>query len=386
MMTRKLFYRCILFVFLVLLPVNLLYAQKSKQKALHELINKTAVKIYSNPDEVIQIGNTIIKKSDINADIKIQTYILLSDAYSSKRDYQKSLEYALKAYQLIPKTNNKLIIISTLNKLGVQYHQLQIYEKSMQYLEQAEQMIKAYPYQDSIHRILGVNYLVKGFIYKEKSADDLAIDFFDKATSEFLKVKSTAVYNLLSIVVYNKGNSYISLAKDDLALQSFDDAFNYAKEIDAKSLEAFALKGKGNVYTYQNKPDLAIQMLKEARFYASGVNDLILNREIYRGLSENYLAVGNLADYKHNNTQYLNVKSEIDSNERKSISDSLDEKTKELKSNFENRVQWFYMLYAVLLLILISLIFILQLLSKKRGKTIEAKKAAIQLLLHQNKK
>jgi tetratricopeptide (TPR) repeat protein len=386
MITRTLFiYRCIL-ILLVLWPANLLHAQKNKQKALHELINKAAVKIYSYPDEVIKTGNFIIKKPGINADIKIEAYILLSDAYSSKRDYQKSLENALKAYQLIPKANNKLIIINALNKLGVQYHQLQIYEKSMQYLEQAEQMIKAYPHQDSIHRFLGINYLVKGFIYKEKSADELAIGFFDKAASEFVKVKSTSVYNLLSIVVYNKGNSYISLSKDDLALQNFDKAFWYAKEIDAKSLEAFALKGKGNVYTYQKKPDLAIQMLKEALFYASGVNDLILNREIYRGLSENYLSIGNIADYKQYNAQYLNVKNEIDNNERKSISDSLDEKTKELQSNLDNKIQKFYWLYASLLSMLLLLIFLLQLQSKKKQQAIAIKRKKIQSLLDQNKK
>jgi tetratricopeptide (TPR) repeat protein len=146
--------------------IQTMYAQNTKK--LDSILKVTSNEIYINPDNVIKIGQDFVKNSGDNIEYTIKGYKLISDAYSSKRDYQKSLEYLIKASELLDQTNNKFLKINIINKTGIQYHQLKVYDKAMQYLDQAEQLIAEYPVKDSIHIELGKNYMIRGFIYKEK--------------------------------------------------------------------------------------------------------------------------------------------------------------------------------------------------------------------------
>ena len=65
--------------------------------------------MYKNPEEAIRIGNAIITEAKDDVDYKIKAYKLISDAYSSKRDYQKSLE-------LDPGNNNAKEMLEVLRK------------------------------------------------------------------------------------------------------------------------------------------------------------------------------------------------------------------------------------------------------------------------------
>jgi tetratricopeptide (TPR) repeat protein len=76
-----------------------------------------------------------------------------------------------------------------------------------------------------------------------------------------------------------------------LAIDNFKQSYQYAKKVNASSLEGFALKGLAQVYTLEGKFSEAIPILENALLISSKVNDLILNQELYKGLSENYLAL-----------------------------------------------------------------------------------------------
>mgnify|MGYP000524481483 CR=1 FL=1 len=85
------------------------------------------------------------------------------------------------------------------------------------------------------------------------------------------------------VAKYNKGNCYILMLNNKLAKQNFEEANQYAKDINALSLQAFALKGLAQVYTLEGNYQLAIQTLNNAILLSSSVDDLILNQEIYKG-------------------------------------------------------------------------------------------------------
>ena len=186
-----------------LLSTNSLGAQNNKK--LDSLINALNNKIYSNPDYVIKVGRKILKQSENNVDNKIKACKLISDAYSSKRDYEKSVEYLIKSSALLNFSHDRLLKISIINKTGIQYHQLKIYDKAIQYLDQAEELITEYPYKDSVHMELGKNYIVRGFIYKEKLSCSIAISFFDRGIVELMKAKDKIDSSTkISIAIYNK--------------------------------------------------------------------------------------------------------------------------------------------------------------------------------------
>ncbi len=366
-----------IFVFSLLLT-HFMYAQNSKN--CDNIYNNAGTEIYSNPDKVIKIGESIVNESGDNIDCKIKGYKLICDAYTSKRNYEKTLEYLNKATGLLRLSNNALLKISILNKQGIIYHQLKIYDKAIQYLDQAEQYIMEYPIQDSIHNDLGKNFIVRGFIYKEEFNCDIAINFFDRGISELLKVKTKPAYSIISIAKYNKGNCYILLSNNQLAIENFNQSYLAAKMIDAKSLQAFANKGIAQVYTLEGNYDGAITKLNEALLLSNEVQDLVLNQEIYKGLSENYLATSQWEKFKIYHLKYLNIQKLIKKSERKSISESLDLKKIELNKTLTEETSriYIYLLTSFLGLIIIVLFF--SILIKKKRKDVVLIKSKINLL------
>ncbi|MGL2964915.1 tetratricopeptide repeat protein [Flavobacterium sp. RSB2_4_14] len=363
---------------------NFSYAQNNN--SCGAIINEASNDIYSNPDKVIKIGFSIVKESANNIDCKIKGYKLICDAYTSKRNYVKALEYLNKANSMLPQTNNAMLKIIILNKAGIIYHQLKIYDKAIQYLDQAEQAIMEYPVKDSIHTDLGKNYIVRGFIYKEEFNCDIAINFFNRGITELLKIKSKPAYSIISIAKYNKGNCYILMSKNALAIQNFKESFIAAKTINAKSLQAFANKGLAQVYTLEGNYTDAIAKLNEALVLSDEVEDLVLNQEIYKGLSENYLATSEWEKFKVYHSKYLNVQKLVKKSERESVSESLDLKMTESNNKLKDEKSKFYYFLILSFFILLLIIFLFTVLIKKENKEIALLKKQINDLQLEKRK
>ncbi|ESU22683.1 hypothetical protein FEDK69T_19410 [Flavobacterium enshiense DK69] len=368
------------FLFLGILLFGLeSYSQGSKR--LDSIIRKNTSEMYKNPDKVIATGKQLLKEAGNDVDIKIRIYKLISDGYSSKRDYQKSLEYVIKANELLPQTKNKLLKISVVNKTGIQYHQLKIYDKAIQYLDQAEKLCLEYSKPDSVRVSLGVNYVVRGFIYKEELNCAIAINFFDRGIKQILKSKNPKNNaNVISIAKYNKGNCYLMMSNNASATKSFLESITYAKMIKANSLQAFAQKGLAQVYTIEGKYNQAISLLLEAQSISSGVDDLILNQEIYKGLSENYLAVNDWNQYKKYHLKFLEIQNEVMERERKSASDSLNAIEKENENKFKSEIPGYLYRIIVVVIILMFLIFFFLISTRKAKRNIVDLKETIKSL------
>lgn len=357
------------------------YTHAQNLTQLDSIIKANTLKMYENPDEAILAGEKVAKASGEDMDIKIRAYRLISDGYSSKRDYEKSLKYAIMANHLLPQSKNKLLKISIISKMGIQYHQLKVYDKSIQYLDESEKLCLEYPVRDSVHANLGVNYIVRGFIYKEKLNCDIAINYFDRGINELLLAKNIKRdANKLSIAKYNKGNCYLLMSDTKSATKSFAESIYFAKLISANSLLAFAQKGLAQVYTMEGKYLDAIKILEEALVVSKDVNDLVLNQEIYKGLSENYLAVNEWKKYTKFRSEYLKTQRKVKEQERTSVSDSLLQKKLEEKNKFEEGIPQFW--YAILFVIIISILLIIAFVFyvKKSNKQIEKLHQEIKVL------
>lgn len=360
----------------ILLFFNCFYIFAQDQKKIEQLIKNSNVEMYENPDKVITTGLKIIQLVKNNIDLKIKAYKLISDGYSSKRDYQKSLKYLIKAIELLPKSEDKLLKISIDTKAGIQYHQLNIYESAITYLDRAEKMCVAYPVPDSVSSFLGVNYIVRGFIYKEKLNCDIAISFFDKGIKE-LSSNNKAFENAsrISIAKYNKGNCYILTEQNGLAEQSFKEALEFAKKVNAKSLEAFALKGIAQIYTLNGNYLAAITELNQAYSIADSVNDLVLNKEIYKGLSENYLALNNPVKYQEYQKKLTQTQTKLKENERASIENLLLENYNNLENKSKTEFSSFWIIVFLSMGLAIPVIFFF--ITKKANNSIRELKTKI---------
>ncbi|MCF6133133.1 tetratricopeptide repeat protein [Flavobacterium wongokense] len=264
------------------------------QKEIDSLLKVINYDLYKNPDKVIAQAERIIESDNITTENKIQFSILISTAYSSKRNYTKSLYYATKALRLLPKVEDDFFKARIYNRIGLQYQQLKLYDKALIYLDKGLQIATKSRQTKSFDKLLGFNYASRAFIYREQMSCDIANDYFNKALYYYKKSLDDPLINAnLSVICSNKANCFTNSNQLDSAKICYTQAIRYGKIIDAKTLVAYGYKGLGEVNTLEGNYDESINQLTQALKTSTDSNDLILNQGIYQGLSDNYLAQNN---------------------------------------------------------------------------------------------
>ncbi|MCG2420224.1 tetratricopeptide repeat protein [Aequorivita sp. F47161] len=347
-----------LLVFLigVFVLIQATYAQKEVDSTL-AIANR---QIYENPDEAIRLATQAYNSTNISINNKINALLSISTAYSSKRDYEMASVYVEKIKALLPNIQNTRQRMNILNRIAAHYQELQIYDKAIEYLDEALLLLENQRNQDSIQPLLGYNATMRGFIYRKQMNCDIALNYFNEAIEYYKKTLEAHVRNAnLSICYYNKGNCLLSLGKNISAKASFLSSIEYAKNAQAKSLVAFGQKGLAEAKTLEGNYEEAIELLNNATNNAESVGDLVLNKGLYDGLSNNYLAIKDWENYTLFHNKYLNLQNETKTAERKSINQSLLKLT-ETKTKEINELSKYYKPILILIIIFIVLaLFIL---------------------------
>jgi len=305
-----------LYLFLLIVII----AHGSAQTPIDSLLKKANFELYENPASAILIGERVLNDKKADQRDRIEALLLISTGYSSERNYAKSLEYAVQAAQLIPKIDNDAFKIIIYSRLGVQYQQLKIYDKAHSYLDKAIQVANNSKQKFKVHKLLGFNYAIRGMVYKEQMSCDIAQNYFNKSLYHYSKCAQESInYANISVIVYNKGNCFLSLNQVDSARICFTDSYRYANNIKANSLKAFANKGLAEVNTLEGKYDTAIQLLLDASKMSEDVGDLVLNQGIYKGLADNYFVTNAIAQHEIYQRKYNETTQLIKKNDTKTI-------------------------------------------------------------------
>lgn len=345
-----------LIIALILFNVMTVFAQKKDK--LSTILATATLDIYEKPDRVIKIGDSIYNSPSSSNEVKIRALRLISNAYASKRDYQKSLKYFLKANALSKNTGDIYSQINILSQTGVKYQQMGVYDKAIQYLDESDKLIATLSSKDFERHAYtqASNYIVRGFIYKDQLNCDIAINYFDKGIALYKKRNTDSEQPNLSIAYYNKGNCYITMSDYAAAKKSFLEAIALAENVNANSLKAFAQKGLAEVYTKEGNYAKAIEILEEALEISKNVGDLVLNRGVYIALANNYLAVNDWQQYQKYNKLFLQNQLIIKESERRSINDSIDELTQINDQKLEEvKTKYFYIISILVLSIFVML-------------------------------
>lgn len=344
------------------------------QKKLDSLVNSATSIIFENPDRAISLGLQVYGEAT-QAKTKIGALMLISNSYLSKRENSKSLEYALMARDHLNEISSIKTRINVLNAIGMQHQQLRIYDKAIDYLDDALLLSKQIKNPDSLPSLLGYNYTIRGFIYREQMSCDIALNYFDKAIVQFKKISgNNAMTANLSTLNYNKGNCFLQIGQIDAARESFNRAIAYAQEVGANSLYAFAKKGLSEVYTVEGNYGKAIQELKEAEKTSEKVGDLILNQGIYKNLSDNYLALNNRELYKTYSEKYSVVQQQIYEREQKTIDNSIKALIEDNRLSANSIMSKFNRIIAALIILVVLVLGLsIYFLLKNRRKFLVAK-------------
>lgn len=343
------------------------------------LIESTKL-VYKNPDKSIEIGVSVFENTNLTKTTRTRALMLISLAHTSKRDYQKALEYVIRANEFSSNLDDVKLQVEILFRIGILYQQLKIYDKSIEYLEKTEQAVLTHSSPGELRKYLANSYIVKGFIYKDNLNCDIALEYFDKGIREYEKLNDESHSANLSIVYYNKGNCYNQLSEYEKAKKSFDVSIAFGKIENANSLISFAQKGLAEVYLIEGKYEQAITLLKDALERSKEVGDLVLNLGIYKGLFENHLALNQQEEYQKFYDLYLTTQLDIKVSERNSINDSIveDSKNKEeelngIKAQFNRRLKQI----VIVIFVFIVSVFLIQ---RKNKKTINLLQKRVESL------
>lgn len=308
------------------------------QKKLDSILDTAVIKIYENPNLAIETGTAVFERAS-DPKTKVTALMLVSNAYLSKRENEKSLEYVLRARDYLPEIESIKFKINVLNTIGMQHQQLRIYDKAIEYLDEALLLAGKLTPKDSINQLLGYNYAARGFIYREQMSCDIALDYLDKSIAEYKKGETFRTKNAnLSTLTYNKGNCLLQLSRIDSARANFKKSIEYAQNISANSLYAFAKKGLSEVFTAEGNYKQAIEELKEAENASENVGDLILNQGIYKNLSDNYLAIDDRDNYQNYFEKYNRIQNQISEKEQKTINNSISNLISETEIQTEEKL------------------------------------------------
>lgn len=330
------------------------------QTGYDSLFRKAQMGIYENPDQSLMIGNKLLKtETDINKRISI--YTMMSSANVSKRNFDESLKYILKAKQLLNETKSAQSKISILTSIAMQYQQMELFSQCLETLDEAEALLQNAEQYPKSSFDLGKIFAVRGMVYKSQDNSELALEKFQQSIRYFAQSKPLPQPNManMSIVYYNMGYAYLNLNKNEAAVQNFLKSVEYAQKTEAKSLEAFSLKGLADTYTQTGQSEKALRLLQQAESLSKNVGDLVLNEGIYKGMADNFLIMNEPENYRKYNEKYLKTRFEREQSELKSINTSINNQNAEAAEKMDALNKKFTAAKVAILAVIILLILFL---------------------------
>ncbi|WP_274475007.1 tetratricopeptide repeat protein [Mangrovimonas aestuarii] len=351
------------------------------QKDIDSILNRAINEIYEDPNKAIEMGLEVYNNQNYEINTRIRGLVLVATAYGAKRDYQKALSLMVESNELIQGVDDVELKVDVLWRTATFYQQLRVFDKAIQFLDEAERLALDKNNRQKLGSYLPSIYAVKGLVYKDKLSCDIALEFFEKSLKEYWKTSgNTDNFRNRSVVQYNRGNCFILLGDYKSAIESYNAAIELAETRGANSLVAFGLKGLAEVYTLEGNYQEAIGFLNTALQLSATVGDLVLNREIYEGLYENYLALNDKEKYQKYSELFYKTQLKVKELERASISNSITDFSKAIQKQKQQAKRDIKFNLLVVLIAILIVIFTVIIIKRKNDKIVKSLKIAIENL------
>ncbi len=319
----------LLLIFVVLLGLPL-YSQTT---SLNALLNRAEVLAYQNPDEAITMIENLQKKIlSSDSENRINVLLILGNAYSSKQNYQRAIDYGLEALQIANRTQNNVNSIKALGFISNQYYILQMDDKLSEYLDRSEDAITAHPVPDSLNYIVANIYFLRALNYKDQLDSKFSILYFNRSIDAYKKANYKNSKINLPIIYIQKGYSFYDLKMMDSASVCFQKAYSISKANGIASNVAYSQVGLAKVEYNKKNFVQALSYLKSAKQELNTSENLSLQTEIYKGFTENYLALKDDENYKESAERYHQI---LNENEKYDVAGMVNI----LKTQHENNAQ-----------------------------------------------
>lgn len=286
-----------------------------------QLIVKAKALVYTQPAEAVRLSEKALSMANGNSSIQMTSLIIAASAYAEKSDSDMAIKRLLQAKKIVDDKKDFINQIRILGLLGYQYQSMQMNEKARFYLDTAEQMSRLHSLPDSLQYLKGNIYSIKALSYRDDLDCNFANKYFNKAIGIYKasKNKSLSTTNL-SVTYIHKGYCFIEMQQLDSAVYVFRQAEDLIRKNNLqRDILVMQKTGLANVYFLRKDYSGSIRILDEALEISKELSQIDLHTEIYKLLSENYLQVNDLKNYRHFNKLYTADLERMSESEKKSM-------------------------------------------------------------------
>lgn len=213
------------------------------------------------------------------------TYLSAGILYKNVQQFERSLDYLLKAYQGFKESKNYKKLGRTLNVMGSIQNEIKNYHSAIKYLNEALEI--TYKVNDpkdiaNCHNNIAISY-------KNIKQLDSAVFHYTKAV-RFLKEEDKTY----SIAVRNLANIYQQQDKLDLARENYMTSLKLDKKRNDTTSILYSYNGLGNFYLQQGKGPMAKRYIDSAKNIIGSTSnklvklDFLRNELAYAQTSNNY--------------------------------------------------------------------------------------------------
>ncbi len=204
--------------------------------------------------------------------------------YIQGEDY-KALDYYIKSLKIAENLKDKIRIATANGNIGAVYM-----NKRSTYYKALEYNLNSLKIGEEIgdKNIIGTSSVNVGQVYFDQGNTDLAIKYFQKSLSAF---EGTENYSISLVFM---GKVYLKNRDFNRAIGYFDQAYAYAKNIDAKLDMVIALVEAGILHEKNDDFKAALAKYKEAEKIAVKLGATDKLRDIYEGIAN---CLSHLKDY-----------------------------------------------------------------------------------------
>lgn len=344
------------FVIILILSVLYQFSLAQNNKEIDSLVTVANSFIFKNPQQTIQIGEEILDRKNISDSYKISSYILIANGYAALNEYEKSIDFAIKANNLSAETKDNVNQIRTLGFIGNQYIRIEMRDEAWHYLDKADKLSQTASLPDSMKYLIGNINLLKGFLYKRSLDCEYAIKHFNKAIVEFKKDEGNgfAVANLGQ--AYNqKGFCFMSIDKDSAEL-SLQKGLADARKNGAKSLECNALIGLSEIKTSRNEFLSSNQTLDSALLISKEIKQIDMESRIYKLMADNFLALNDFEKHLFYKNLFQSNQSKLTSEAAKSVNELIRKRNEDKQEIYNSTQTQFNWIFSILIFILSAVI------------------------------
>ncbi|MCK5103944.1 MAG: hypothetical protein KAR17_14065, partial [Cyclobacteriaceae bacterium] len=270
-------------------------------------------------------------------------YTMFSTIFGKLDDHQKSLEYAIKSYEIKLQLNDTIGMSAALNNLGMNYYQLNQTDSAYFYIRKAIILNKKY----NIRSWLAINYQnLSEYMLEEGKVD--SADFYIQMTSEIYQ----EIGHLMNFYNTLEAKAKIALARKDTlaAIEYYNTIIESPKHLESLQIKVNAYKALYEIAFSRGKFEKSVDFFESYKLFDDSLK-------------------------KETNTSLLSVLELQMEHEKNRNLLQLENKEVKLKSQRKN---FFLFLMAGIILLLGITVYYVYRLQRAKARTIRVEKQRIE--------